>query len=509
VVNWESFYSSFREPDFIPGYEIQHRLGGGAFGEVYKAKKTSIGKPYAIKFLKLDDQADRDVIQRELEQVRLFASIDHPNLVTIEDMGLAMDVPYLILGYAGEETLARRLKGGPMERDPALRTFVQVCRGVLALHDRRLAHFDVKPGNVFLKGDVARVGDYGLSKLLVEGRSSLSFGRGTPHYMAPEMLKNRADQRADVYSLGVVLYECLTGRVPYGAELGGVVLREHDEPPPFPPAFPAPLRATVETCLRLSPEDRFESVHELLEDLGQTARQGDSVRLPWSGPGGRAFGAYRTPPEPAPPAQDAGAGERSAFRRDDLRQAAGELARGAVGVARGVWDGVRGRGEVLRPGSPAQTPEPGEAVESGAGEPGDDAAGTPGFGAGDDVVSVRTLADSDDAPRTALAVRPATGAFATEALSIPVPPRESGGAVGAIAATAVLGAEILATLITGPVLALLRGTRGVLDRTLQGLPVALGAAARLCLFVAVCFGLGAATALVILGALMGDKLYIP
>ncbi|MCA8972899.1 MAG: serine/threonine protein kinase, partial [Planctomycetes bacterium] len=206
MMDWEVFYNRFREPDFVPGYEIQNRLGGGAFGEVYKARKHSIGKAYAIKFLKIDDEAQRAAIERELEQVRHFAVIDHPNLVSIEDLGSVLGVPYVVMGYAGEDTLARRLRESRMTREQALAIFVQTCRGVLALHDRRLVHFDIKPGNVFLKGDVARVGDYGLSKLVTHSRGSLSMGRGTPYYMAPEMLQRRGDQRSDVYSLGVVLY---------------------------------------------------------------------------------------------------------------------------------------------------------------------------------------------------------------------------------------------------------------------------------------------------------------
>jgi serine/threonine-protein kinase len=182
MVDWEAFYAAFRGPGFIPGYEIQNHLGGGAFGEVYKARKTSIGKSYAIKFLKLDDGGQRDAAERELEQVRLFAAIDHPNLVTIEDMGIVLGVPYLVMGYAGEDTLARHLRRGDLDRQSALRYFVQAARGVLALHDRRLAHFDLKPSNVFIIGDVARVGDYGLAKLLTVGRQTLSFGRGTPHW---------------------------------------------------------------------------------------------------------------------------------------------------------------------------------------------------------------------------------------------------------------------------------------------------------------------------------------
>lgn len=282
MIDWERFYSQLREPDFIPGFEILERLGGGAFGEVYRARKRSIGKDYAVKFLRLDEAAFVDGagqgVERELDYASHFAAIDHPNLVTVEDIGQAAGVPYLMMGYAGEETLASRLAQGALPADETLRLFVQVCRGTLALHDRSLAHFDLKPSNVFLKGEVARVGDYGLAKLLSEGRQTLSFGRGTPRYMAPEILRGRADHRADIYSLGVLLYECVAGKPPFEPESGiGVPIRDDDTPPEFGPGFPADLRRVVERCLRLEPDQRYASVADLLEDLGQAARPGDSV----------------------------------------------------------------------------------------------------------------------------------------------------------------------------------------------------------------------------------------
>ena len=301
-MDWETFYSSFRSPDFIPGYEIEHRLGGGAFGEVYKARKHSIGKSYAIKFLKVDDGAQKDAVERELEQVGHFAAIDHPNLVTIEDMGTVLGVPYLVMGYAGEQTLGKRLERGDLSRKEALSFFIQTCRGVLALHDRRLVHFDLKPSNVFIHGDVARVGDYGLSKLMTEGRLTLSFGRGTPHYMAPEMVRGRADHRADIYSLGVILYESISGRVPFEVRSGaGIVVRESDAPPDFSEDFPADLRRVAERCLRLEPEKRYDDVEELLEDLGQTARRGDSVRLEHVQPAPEPASVAQVPSRRGPP----------------------------------------------------------------------------------------------------------------------------------------------------------------------------------------------------------------
>ncbi|MFT5734815.1 MAG: serine/threonine protein kinase [Planctomycetota bacterium] len=293
-MDWEAFYNSFRQPDFVPGYEIENRLGGGAFGDVYKARKTSIGKAYAIKFLKVENDDQREAVKRELDQVRHFAAIDHPNLVTIEDMGVVMDVPYVIMGYAGEETLAKRFKLGDLSPAEALLMFTQTARGVLALHDRRLVHFDLKPSNIFLRGENARVGDYGLSKLLEGGRTTLSFGRGTPMYMAPEMLRSRADHRADIYSLGVILFESIAGSLPFNPdELGGLVLRESDDPPVFPETFPAIARPAVEACLRLDPKDRPDSISEVLEMLGQTARPGDSV-------------TFRLTPEESRPARPRG-----------------------------------------------------------------------------------------------------------------------------------------------------------------------------------------------------------
>jgi len=510
MIDWERFYNSFRKPDFIPGYEVQNHLGGGAFGEVYKARKTSIGKAYAIKFLRLDDASQKDASERELEQVRLFASIDHPNLVTIEDMGVVMGVPFLVMGYAGEDTLARRIARRELEREAALRFFVQAARGVLALHDRRLAHFDLKPSNIFLNGDVARVGDYGLAKLLTDGRATLSFGRGTPHYMAPEMLRNRADHRADLYSLGVILYESLTFELPFGQDSGGaIVLREDDTPPRFPTNFPPALRAVVERCLRLDPAQRHASVHELLAAMGQTARQGDSVRLsvaggetmPWPQPeeARPAPTPTPTPTKAAAPSPGVASGETPLPTRAELRTVGAELARGAVGVARGVWDGVRG--EVA--------PAPSSAPRGGADE-------------GAEVLVIQELEEpdggalvpeaspfaADDAPwrvelrrQRETGSSSAPGALPAPLVTVPVPPRTSGGLVGSVVQSFVVGAEIMGALVTGPVLAFARGTVTSFDRVVRGVPSVLGTGIRLLLFLLLMGLLGAVSAGVLLAAL--------
>ncbi len=281
TIDWESFYRNFRKPGYVSGFEVVNKLGGGVFGVVFKARKESIGKDYAIKFLKVDDEGVRDAVIRELESVEHFAQIDHPNLVSIEDKGVVDGIPFIVMSYAGQHTLRTRIEDKSLSRDDALRIFIQAARGVQALHEHSLVHFDLKPANIFLKGDIARVGDYGLSKLVTESRNSLSFGRGTPYYMAPEMLKRRGDARSDIYSLGVILYECLTGRVPFRGESEWEVLRKHEtEAPEIPDHIEGPVRVVLQRCLEKDPERRFQSVRDLLHQLQAPSSLGESLVLP-------------------------------------------------------------------------------------------------------------------------------------------------------------------------------------------------------------------------------------
>ena len=284
--DWEAFYRDYRKPGYVPGFEITTKLGGGMFGLVFRAKKQSIGKDYAIKFLQVDDTEVRRAVLAELEQVKYFAQIDHPNLVSIEDRGEVDGIPFLVMSFAGTETLRDRMPvtgepPTPAERDELLRYFLQACRGLAALHERALVHFDIKPANVFLKGAVARLGDYGLSKLVTHSRGSLSMGRGTPYYMAPEMLQRRGDHKSDIYSLGVMLYEILCGKVPFSGDSEWEVLKKHEsETAALPAHLSSSECAVLQRCLQKDPAARFQSVHDLIAAFGSQAQALASVPAP-------------------------------------------------------------------------------------------------------------------------------------------------------------------------------------------------------------------------------------
>ncbi len=287
--HWERFYASYRKPGYVTGYEIVHKLGGGVFGIVFKARKESIGKAYAIKFLKIDDPSVKEQVLRELETVSLFAQVDHPNLVSIEDKGDVDGIPFIVMGFAGDETLKSKLEEGAMATEDAFRIFIQILRGVQALHEHSLIHFDLKPANIFIKGDIARVGDYGLSKLVSESRRSLSMGRGTPYYMAPEMLNRKGDHRSDIYSLGVMFYECLCGEPPFMGENEWEVLEGHKtKEVEFPVTMPREYKPVIARMLAKDPDDRYQSLEEVLRDLRAPVALGESILIEYSSSQGGA-----------------------------------------------------------------------------------------------------------------------------------------------------------------------------------------------------------------------------
>jgi Tol biopolymer transport system component len=269
-------------------FQVAELLGGGGMGMVFRGEDTRLGRTVALKFLAPELGRDPVAKARFLTEARAASALDHPNLCTVFDMG-ETDEGLLFLAmplYAGE-SLERRLARGPLPLEEALDLATQTARGLAKAHQHGIVHRDIKPANLFLTEDgVAKVLDFGIAKLIGEaGPTRAGSFLGTPFYMAPEQTRGeQVDARADVWSLGAVLYQMLTGRRPFagGSDVAVVHAVLHSEPEPLAhllPEVPPEIERIVARMLSKDPELRYASAGEALSDL-RKAQGMASVTLP-------------------------------------------------------------------------------------------------------------------------------------------------------------------------------------------------------------------------------------
>jgi serine/threonine protein kinase len=263
-------------------YEIVAPLGRGGMGEVYRARDTRLGRDVAIKVLPASVETDPDRRARFEREAKAVASLSHPNILAIFDVGLAGGVAYAVTELLEGETLREQL-GAPLPVRRAVEIAVQIARGLAAAHDKGLVHRDLKPENVFLLGDgQVKILDFGLAKAIGdapapehETLAATDPGTvlGTVGYMAPEQVRGQpADARADLFALGAVLYEMLAGRRAFhgdtSAETMSAILR--DDPVDLSASradLPAALAGIVRHCLERNPAERFQSARDLVFSL--------------------------------------------------------------------------------------------------------------------------------------------------------------------------------------------------------------------------------------------------
>jgi serine/threonine-protein kinase len=243
-------------------YELHEMLGEGSFGRVYRGLDRRLGRAIAVKVIKpwwAEDSAWVERFQREAE---LLARVSDPGIVQIFDVGHAEEGPYYVTELVEGESLADRLRRGPLPVEEARTTAEQLCRALASAHAEGVVHCDVKPPNVLLStGGTVKVGDFGVARLADSASQGVSATvAGTPRYMSPEQARGRATTAAtDVYSAGVVLYEMLAGRPPFldgsPVELGLHHLQ--DPPPALPRTVPPQLREVVGRALAKDPADRY------------------------------------------------------------------------------------------------------------------------------------------------------------------------------------------------------------------------------------------------------------
>jgi hypothetical protein len=259
-----------RPPDLIPGYRLERLVGKGGMGEVHRAVQLSLGRIVAVKLLAADLAKDPTFVTRFDKEGAALATLSHPNIVSIVDKGKADDTYYLVMEFIDGQSMREVMRTPLLATDQALGMARDLCRAIEYAHSRGVIHRDLKPENILFDdqaGGIAKVTDFGLAGFVDEGAVSARFNltethvsMGTYSYMAPEQRVDAksADHRADIYSLGVILYELLVGEVPAG---------NFDPPSTRKPGLDKRLDAIVAKCLKAIPADRYQKVSDLLVDL--------------------------------------------------------------------------------------------------------------------------------------------------------------------------------------------------------------------------------------------------
>lgn len=270
-------YKSGSSP--LDGYTIKRGVGAGGFGEVYYAT-TESGKEVALKHIQRN-------LEIEMRGAKHCLNLKHPHLVSLYDIrydneGEGWIVMEFVHGDSLQDVIERHPQGMP--REEALSWFKAIASAVNYLHDHGIVHRDLKPGNIFNDQGTVKIGDYGLSKFIsVSRRSGQTESVGTFHYMAPEIGKGRYGREIDVYALGILLFEMLTGRVPFEGESSQEIIMKHLTASPDLGDLGEPFRSVVTAALEKDPDKRTSSAEEMLQQLGLKENVGyvstiDSVR---------------------------------------------------------------------------------------------------------------------------------------------------------------------------------------------------------------------------------------
>jgi eukaryotic-like serine/threonine-protein kinase len=341
-------------------YKLEAKLGSGGMSTVYLARDTTLDRQVAVKVLHREMSEQEDQLQRFRQEARAVAKLSHPNVVAVIDAGEDGGHPYIVFEYVEGETLKQRINRiGALDPQEALAYAIEVARGLTVAHNRNMVHRDIKPQNVLIDAEGrAKLTDFGISRQLEQdGMTATGRVLGTTDYVAPEQaMGHPVDQRSDVYSLGVVLYEMLVGQVPFHAESQvGVAMKHVNEELPDVqqrrPELSAAAAMVVERATAKDPADRYQQVGELIDDLS-TALEVEAARA------GGTTGEATSVLDAVAPAERKLSGERG--RRSWLAIALIVLAAGAVLLAVqliGSGSGPGGGGALKGKGTPVALAE--------------------------------------------------------------------------------------------------------------------------------------------------------
>lgn len=273
--------------DYLGRYHIVRKIGEGGMGEVFLAEDPKLGRQVALKVLSADFAADSDRMMRFVYEAISASSLNHPNIITIHEINDDGDIPFIAMEFVDGETLGRRMKRMPLEVHESIDISIQIATALAAAHEANVVHRDVKPDNVILRPDgLVKVLDFGLAKLVgvpevmsphispvpnVQTHPGLVMG--TVAYMSPEQARGKlVDARSDIFSFGAVLYQMVSGRMPFTGEndidtVGSVL---HKDPKPLSESarpIPHDVEVLIRKALRKNRDERYQTMRELLADL--------------------------------------------------------------------------------------------------------------------------------------------------------------------------------------------------------------------------------------------------
>ncbi len=286
-------------------YEIVSPLGAGGMGEVYLARDTRLDRSVAVKILPSHLSKDPEAKQRFDREARTISSLNHPNICTLHDVGHQDGIDYLVMEHLEGQTLAERLSKGPLPIDQVLKYGAEICEGLERAHRSGVVHRDLKPGNIMLTKTGAKLMDFGLAKQAVASAtaaSGLNATANTPQgsqpltaqgtvvgtfqYMSPEQIEGKeADARSDIFALGAVLYEMVTGKRAFegktpASAMAAVLEREPTPISSVQPLTPPALERLVKICLSKDPDDRWQTAHDVKLQLKQIAEGASQASAP-------------------------------------------------------------------------------------------------------------------------------------------------------------------------------------------------------------------------------------
>jgi tetratricopeptide (TPR) repeat protein len=291
----------------IPGYDILSELGRGGMGVVYQARDTHLNRLVALKLILAGPGVGTEAHLRFQREAEVLAALHHPNIVQVHEVGQAEGTPFCALEYLPSGSLLAKLLRAPMPARESAAVVGVVARAVHHAHERGILHRDLKPSNILLDADgTPKVGDFGLAKRVGEEHTHSGAVLGTPSYMAPEQAQGNlkaVGPAADVYGLGAVLYDLLTGRPPFRSDTALATLHQVLSDDPVPPVrlnsgVPRDLETVCLRCLRKDPKRRYASAAELADDLRRFL-DGEPIRARRVGPGERAVKWTRRRPAAA------------------------------------------------------------------------------------------------------------------------------------------------------------------------------------------------------------------